>query len=299
MKISVVMCVKNNAATIGEAIESFDCQDYPDKELIVVDGASTDGTLHILRAASSLIAHFISEPDEGPAHAIQKGVALATGNIICFLMADDWLEPGGLRLVMDAFKNEPACDVISAGARIVQWEGGRRSVVIERGGSQTRISFSTILDIPFGAAHYWRAESYRALGGFSRQFPFANDRDLFARAVLSGYRIGAIEPIVYNFRMHEHSRTMGEDLNRRRAFLMEHIEMAGQWQKMTPAVRPHAAAVRAWASRQHFEIVLIDIHQKKYAQVIGTLLRNLDDPGLLRSVAALVFRRALGRRSPG
>ena len=89
-KISIITVVYNNSKTIGWAIESILAQDYPNIEHIIIDGASTDGTIDIIKSYSDRIAKFISEPDKGIYDAMNKGLKLATGDIIGILNSDDF-----------------------------------------------------------------------------------------------------------------------------------------------------------------------------------------------------------------
>ncbi|MBV7410708.1 glycosyltransferase family 2 protein [Maritimibacter sp. DP1N21-5] len=89
MKISVVMAAYNSQATIGEAIESFLAQDHPEKELIVIDGASQDDTRSIVEGFSSPAIRFLSERDKGIYDALNKGIALAEGDVVGLLHTDD------------------------------------------------------------------------------------------------------------------------------------------------------------------------------------------------------------------
>jgi len=90
MKLSIITLCFNSAATIKDAIQSILMQDYKDIEHIVVDGGSTDGTLEILAKYRNQIAKCISEPDNGIYDAMNKGIKLATGDIIGFLGSDDF-----------------------------------------------------------------------------------------------------------------------------------------------------------------------------------------------------------------
>ena len=90
MKISVITVVRNAARTIKETIASVAGQRHPDIEYIVIDGASTDGTMEILKQHRDKIARLVSEPDDGIYDAMNKGIALATGDVIGFLNADDF-----------------------------------------------------------------------------------------------------------------------------------------------------------------------------------------------------------------
>src|SRR3990170_5952894 len=89
MKISVITVVRNGAATIEDTILSVASQAYPLVEHIIIDGGSTDGTVDLIRKHMDKIAVVKSEPDRGMYDAMNKGLALATGDIIGFLNADD------------------------------------------------------------------------------------------------------------------------------------------------------------------------------------------------------------------
>ena len=82
LKISVAIYVKNASATISRAIDSVSGQSYPNFELVVVDGASTDGTTEILQARLEEIDELLVEPDEGPVYAANKALAMVSGDII-------------------------------------------------------------------------------------------------------------------------------------------------------------------------------------------------------------------------
>jgi glycosyltransferase involved in cell wall biosynthesis len=89
MKVSVITVVRNSANTIEDAIRSVATQDYPDVEHIIVDGASTDGTLDIIKRHTATVTKYISETDKGLYDAMNKGLGMATGEVIGFLNADD------------------------------------------------------------------------------------------------------------------------------------------------------------------------------------------------------------------
>lgn len=89
MLLSVITVCRNARGTIEQALSSIHRQSHRPLEHIVVDGASTDGTLDVLRARRAGIAQLVSEPDEGLYHAMNKGIALATGDYLGFLNADD------------------------------------------------------------------------------------------------------------------------------------------------------------------------------------------------------------------
>jgi glycosyltransferase len=89
MKVSVITATYNNRDTVRDTLISVANQSYPDIEHIIVDGLSTDGTLEIVKEISGRVSKVISEKDKGIYDALNKGIKAATGDLICFLHADD------------------------------------------------------------------------------------------------------------------------------------------------------------------------------------------------------------------
>lgn len=105
MKISVITVCYNSQATIERAIQSVVDQQWPEVEHIVIDGASTDGTVKILERFRPHLAALVSEPDKGIYDAMNKGLARATGDVVCFLNADDqYADPGVLTEVAEQMR---------------------------------------------------------------------------------------------------------------------------------------------------------------------------------------------------
>lgn len=112
--VSVVVPTLNSAEFLRETLASLAGQLEVPLEVLVVDGGSTDGTLDILRAAESrLPLRWVSEPDRGQTDAINKGLAMASGEVVSWLNADDTLIPGALATVVAWFEREPTLDMLS------------------------------------------------------------------------------------------------------------------------------------------------------------------------------------------
>jgi len=110
LKISIITSVYNNKEQIADAIDSVLSQTYKNIEYIVIDGASTDGTIDIIKSYGEKINVFVSEKDEGIYSGLNKGIQLATGDIIGFLHSDDfYLHDNILEMVVSKFKRKK-CD---------------------------------------------------------------------------------------------------------------------------------------------------------------------------------------------
>ncbi len=106
MKISIITVVWDNKNTIRDAIDSVLGQTYKNIEYIVVDGASTDGTVEVVQSYGDQISKFVSEPDKGLYDAMNKGIALATGDIIGILNSDDfYIDKFVIERVVGEFKS--------------------------------------------------------------------------------------------------------------------------------------------------------------------------------------------------
>lgn len=111
-RISIVIPSFNQGHYLEQAIQSVLAQDYADTELIVIDGGSTDDSPSILRKYESSLAYCESIRDRGQAHAINKGFARCTGDIITFLSSDDYYLPGAFLDVADTLLRNPAAGAI-------------------------------------------------------------------------------------------------------------------------------------------------------------------------------------------
>jgi glycosyltransferase involved in cell wall biosynthesis len=114
VKISIVTVCFNAAATIADTLESVARQTHPDVEHIVVDGASTDGTMDIVRRYAGGLTRVVSEPDRGIYDAMNKGLALAGGEIVTFLNADDVFAAADIIERVALLMADPALDACYA-----------------------------------------------------------------------------------------------------------------------------------------------------------------------------------------
>jgi glycosyltransferase involved in cell wall biosynthesis len=118
-KISIITPSYNQGLFIEETINSILNQNYPNLEYILIDGGSSDNTLEIIKNYSGHFKFWVSEKDMGQSHAINKGLERVTGDLFIWINSDDFLEPGALWKVADAFLNFPNAVAFSGQTRII------------------------------------------------------------------------------------------------------------------------------------------------------------------------------------
>ena len=181
MKVSVITVNLNGDRYLAAALDSILAQDYPAVEPVVVDGGSTDGSLAIVRQAAqrSGALKLITEPDQGISDAMNKGLALATGEIVAFLHADDrYPDRDILRQVAGAFAADPAAIWLTGGIFMIDAHGESLRMIVARNYSFHRLVRSNII---FHPSTFVRRSALLDAGGFRRELRYAMDYDLWLR----------------------------------------------------------------------------------------------------------------------
>ena len=175
--VTLVTVCRNAGSTIERTLQSVAAQTYPHIEYIVIDGASTDGTVAMVRACP-VVTVLISEADMGIADAFNKGLAKASGEWVGFLNADDWYEPETVARVIAAAED---ADVVHGAVRF--WEGDTLKEVYYP--CQDRLTWEMTVNHP---SVFVRRAVYEAEGGFDPAFRLAMDYELLLRLHAGGYR---------------------------------------------------------------------------------------------------------------
>jgi glycosyltransferase involved in cell wall biosynthesis len=209
MKFSVITPCLNRAPLIGATIESVLAQGYSDFEHWIIDAGSTDGTLEVLRRYQHL--RVVSESDRGVYDAINKGIRLATGEIIILLNSDDLLVPGALSLTADIFRNAVGTMIVSAGCQIFQCAPDGTEIEMHRYDDPRRYALSlrnVTVGKPNTNARFFRRKVFDQIGDFDLAYPIAADRDFLIRAALRQIPDAPIAKVLYRYRWHAGSLTM-------------------------------------------------------------------------------------------
>lgn len=182
MKITVVTATYNCASTIGDCLRSVAGQTHSDIEHIVVDGASTDGTVDLLHQRATQLSRIISEPDKGIYDALNKGVAQASGDVVGFLHADDlYADQRVLEDVAIAFQN-PDVDAVYGDLTYVQKADTEKVVRYWRSSPFMRSSLARGW-MPPHPTLYLRRGVYERFGGFDLSYRIAADYDFMLRVL--------------------------------------------------------------------------------------------------------------------
>ena len=199
-RISIVTPSLNQGAFLEEAIRSVLLQAYPGLELIVVDGGSTDDSVETITTYAPWLAHWTCEDDEGPADALNKGFAHATGEILGFLNADDFLLPGCLARVAEEFLTRPGADVVSGHGFMAKASSELGTRIFSDRWDFTRfVHGACILVQP---ATFFRRAAFERVGGFDAKNRTAWDAQLWADMALAGATFHSIDEPLAVHRIH-------------------------------------------------------------------------------------------------
>lgn len=181
LKISIITVSYNSSRHIEQTIQSVLNQTYPHKEYIVIDGGSTDGTIEIIKKYECNIDKWISEPDDGIADAMNKGLSMICGDLVIFLHSDDYFVDENVLSVASAHLSNDY-DIFLYNIFLSQ--NGVKRMFKPRG-------FNWWMNIKTGVFHQSAICSkglFDRIGNFGTEFRVAMDYDFFLRAYRAGFK---------------------------------------------------------------------------------------------------------------
>jgi glycosyltransferase involved in cell wall biosynthesis len=295
-RISIITPSLNQSRFIEETICSVLHQEYPNLEYIIVDGGSSDGSLDIIRRFEHRLSYWVSEPDRGQAHALNKGLRLATGEIVAYINSDDVYFPHALATAADAFRSNPDALWLCSPC-LAQDERSHTTSVLT---PQVPKDPATWLFKPSGQPYcfpqpgvFLRKRLIDELGEFREDLHYSFDYEYFQRILFAGLRPLELATTMAMFRVHDASKTgsssagfAADDVtvaelyfdrvsrsNQQRLLRQKHAVMA--WRTVDQCAQVARSRGAMMALRVLVKRVLLDPQLLRYRPVWGALRRLL------------------------
>jgi glycosyltransferase involved in cell wall biosynthesis len=206
--ISIVTATRNRATLLPRCLDAVAAQHYADKEHVVIDGASTDGTKELLEEYGRNQPHlkWISEPDRGLSDAFNKGLKLASGDCIGVIGDDDWYEDGAFEIVADLFARHPEAGMISGGCNHVRTDGSLISTQPARFSNRHELiqcwkHWGKSVSLP-APSTFIRREVIETVGGFEECDKYAMDYRHWIK-ITEKFQVVTTPHVLANFRSDE------------------------------------------------------------------------------------------------
>lgn len=202
--VSIITPSFNQAEFLEETITSVITQDYPNIEYIVIDGASTDGSLEIIKRYASKIKYWVSEPDHGQAEAINKGFLKATGEIIAWINSDDYYLPGTISSVVSAFQKYEDCGLVYGDLLSVDKDGVIFNILRYGDWGLDELMRFNIIGQP---SVFMKHEALKKAGYLEKDFHYMLDHNLWLK-IASVSKIKYIPELWSAARYHEGAKNL-------------------------------------------------------------------------------------------
>jgi glycosyltransferase involved in cell wall biosynthesis len=207
-KISIVTPSFNQGKYLEKTIRSVIDQHYPNFEYIIIDGGSKDNSLEMIRKYEQYLKYWISEPDRGQSHAINKGLSHATGDLFAWLNSDDFYMPGALYKVGEALQANPDAGAVIGTGQIIDSTGR----VIYYKEPPDEITIESLYNwIDFG--HFMQPSSaftrtaWEECGPLDEGIHIAFDVDYWLRMAKKGFKFAVTKELLSSALSHENAKT--------------------------------------------------------------------------------------------
>lgn len=204
-RITIVTPSFNQANYLPETIESILNQNYPNLEYIIIDGASTDGSVDIIKKYESRLSNWVSEKDKGQSDAIMKGFAKSGGELFAWVNSDDILLPGCLQRIAEQYVLSGYPDILTGNVIYIDKEGKiTRYVRLPR---QSRFLFFRGVWHASAPAVFFKASLFRSVGGVNLDYHLCMDFDLWMKMMVRDARVMHTPRFLGGYRWHYEAKT--------------------------------------------------------------------------------------------
>jgi glycosyltransferase involved in cell wall biosynthesis len=295
-RVTIVTPSYNQGQYLEETIRSVLLQGYPNLQYIIMDGGSKDNSVEVIRKYERWIDHWQSAPDKGQADAINKGLALADGEIFQFINSDDVLTSGTVLAVATRMNDHDAV----AGAVDV-FDGEQTLYIAYPRGIEARLMLNVARHAPHCTYHqpgvWMRRAHLGELGGFDQRYRYCFDSHLFIRYAERWPRIAYTDQVFVRFRIHAASKSSAESSRFGDEIVTLRLDLAQNLQ--SPALRAYAQrSAERFAWRNRFEEQLAQSSTRTPASLVRSLPALLLRPDLTwdsegRRLVGIAFDRML------
>jgi glycosyltransferase involved in cell wall biosynthesis len=210
-KVTIVTPSFNQGQYLEETIRSVLDQGYPNLEYMVIDGGSADNSVEIIRKYEGHLAYWVSEKDRGQTHAINKGMARATGDILAYINSDDYYLPGALERVAKYATEHAETDLIHGRCRYVDEHGAKIGEQFASISEYRQIV--DLWDVWWARRQFvqpevfWTRRIAEKIGPLRDELQWVMDYEYWARMLRNGARVGRIDAELACFRFQPQQKT--------------------------------------------------------------------------------------------
>ena len=191
--VSIVTVVRNGGPLLEKTIRSVLAQDYDNIEYIVIDGASTDNTVEIIKKYEQEIDYWVSEPDRNADEAINKGVRKSRGELVGIITCGDWYEPDTVSSVVRTFLADRSIDLIYGNMN--RWRGDKLLYLACPPADLDKLRRSMVLNF---LDCFITKRSYETYGQYVQQYRVATDYELLLRFYCQGLKFKYLNKVLAN-----------------------------------------------------------------------------------------------------
>jgi glycosyltransferase involved in cell wall biosynthesis len=303
-KISIIIGVLNMARYLSATLDSAIRQNYPDLELIVMDGGSTDGTLDIIKQYEKHISYWKSGKDKGHSDACNNAINIATGDFIHLLNADDIIDDSLLHKVAELYSRRPNAQVISCGVRIVESDGANKNKILQEISDPEKLQLSLnniLFELPVINARFFHKNIFKDFGQFQPthedgSYNLSNDRDFLIRLALAGVSTEIIAEPLYLYLSHDESLTFSQKhvIKSRK----EHLKLAEKFLQKSDLTTQQKKLFQSWLAHESVYLCLIYLKRGKIIDSLQTVKYGISHCGsswllkLMNVVSKTVYKNS-------
>ncbi|MBD3675942.1 MAG: glycosyltransferase [Planctomycetaceae bacterium] len=281
-RLTIITPSLNQAQSLERTIRSVLDQNYPNLEYLVIDGGSTDGSKEIIEKYADRLHWWCSQNDRGPAHALNKGLDKATGDLITTLNSNDWYLPGVLHKVGEFFRDKPKTDFLYGQCQLCNAQG--EYIQTHRGNIFTLEELLDLWNVWRTERRFlqpecfWSRRVFLKVRSFREDLTQAYDYEYWTRLFLAGARVERLEADICGVSFDENKQTADEEWTTREELEIIEPILWNPQARLSPTLRRKLQA--DWLFDAQLQPTISesasqsDPHWKQYLKVGQVILRH-------------------------